>query len=86
MDIFETIKLDPNNAGMGTGPQDIITPAVNNVFAKTEGLSILNSLKGTNEPADTEPKEGEIKPIDAPEKVVAPGKTNTDLSMSLIHI
>ena len=81
MDIFETIKLDPNNAGMGTGPQDIITPAVNNVFAKTEGLSILNSLKGTNEPVATEPKEGEVKAIDAPEKIVAPGKSNTDLSI-----
>jgi hypothetical protein len=42
---IEQLDLNPDNGGMGTGPSDILIPKVNDVFAKTTSLSLLDSLE-----------------------------------------
>jgi hypothetical protein len=50
---IEQLNVNPDNGGMGTGPSDILIPKINDVFAKTTSLSLLDSL----EPKEKEPSE-----------------------------
>lgn len=42
---IEQLNVNPDNGGMGTGPSDILIPKINDVFAKSTSLSLLDSLE-----------------------------------------
>jgi hypothetical protein len=58
---IEQLNVNPDNGGMGTGPSDILIPKINDVFAKTTSLSLLDSLepkeKEPSEPSEKEPEQ-----------------------------
>lgn len=65
---IEQLNVNPDNGGMGTGPSDILVPKINDVFAKTTSLSLLDSL----EPKENEePSTPEKEPATDPEKITS---------------
>lgn len=73
---IEQLNVNPDNGGMGTGPSDILVPKINDVFAKTTSLSLLDSL---------EPKENEENPTPEKEPATDPEKITSASGLSILN-
>lgn len=70
---IDQVKIDPNNAGFGTGASDIIIPKTNNIFGKPSTSSFLADMK-VEEDAEAAKTQTDIVSDLIPKNALQPAK------------